>query len=100
MAEGSVTSSDVVRIENHGAVRVISMNRPDKLNALNTALLVALRDALVAADQDDSVRALVLTGEGRGFSAGADLSEFRGEQTPETRQAQRAALQSDVRDCR
>ena len=46
MAEGSITSSEVVRIENHGVVRVISMNRPDKLNALNTALLVALRDAL------------------------------------------------------
>ena len=70
-------------IENDGAVRVISMNRPDKLNALNTELLLALRDALQAADQDDSVRALVLTGEGRGFSAGADLGEFRGEQTPE-----------------
>ena len=91
MAEGTV-----VRIENHGAVRVISMNRPDKLNALNTELLVALRDALQAADQDDSVRALVLTGEGRGFSAGADLGEFRGEQTAETikRNALRSSLMS------
>ena len=67
------------------------MNRPDKLNALNTALLVALRDALQDADQDDRVRALVLTGEGRGFSAGADLSEFRGEQTPEASSATRCA---------
>jgi len=98
MAEGSVTNSEVVRIENHGVVRVISMNRPDKLNALNTALLVALRDALVAADQDDSVRAIVLAGEGRGFSAGADLSEFRGEQTPETvkRNALRSSLMSGL----
>jgi enoyl-CoA hydratase/carnithine racemase len=98
MAEGSVTSSEVVRIENHGVVRVISMNRPDKLNALNTALLVALRDALVAADQDDSVRAIVLTGEGRGFSAGADLGEFRGEQTAESlkRNALRSSLMSGL----
>ena len=82
----------------HGAVRVISMNRPEKLNALNTGLLVALRDALAAADQDESVRALVLTGEGRGFSAGADLSEFRGEQTPETlkRNALRSSLMSGL----
>jgi enoyl-CoA hydratase/carnithine racemase len=98
MAEGSVTGSDVVRIEDHGNVRVISMNRPDKLNALNTALLVALRDALIAADQDDGVRAIVLTGEGRGFSAGADLSEFRGEQTPESikRNALRSSLMSGL----
>jgi enoyl-CoA hydratase/carnithine racemase len=96
MAEGSATGSDVVRIENHGAVRVVSMNRPDKLNAMSTALLVALRDALQDADQDDSVRALVLTGEGRGFSAGADLGEFRGEQTAESmkRNALRSSLMS------
>ena len=95
MAEGT---GGVVRTENHGAVRVISMNRPDKLNALNTELLVALRDALAAADQDDSVRALVLTGEGRGFSAGADLSEFRGEQTADSlkRNALRSSLMSGL----
>ncbi len=87
-------ADSVVRIDNHGAVRVVSMNRPDKLNALNTDLLLALRDALEAADQDDGVRALVLTGEGRGFSAGADLSEFRGEQTPE--QVKRNALRSSL----
>lgn len=93
MADGSV-----VRIENHGAVRVISMNRPDKLNALNTDLLLALRDAFAAAEEDDSVRALVLTGEGRGFTAGADLGEFRGEQTPETvkRNALRSSLMSGL----
>lgn len=93
-----MASSDVVRIEDHDAVRVISMNRPDKLNALNTALLIALRDALQAADDDDAVRALVLTGEGRGFSAGADLSEFRGEQTPDSvkRNALRSSLMSGI----
>jgi enoyl-CoA hydratase len=98
MAEGSVTSSEVVRVEDHGNVRVVTMNRPDKLNALNTALLAALRDALQAADQDDSVRAIVLTGAGRGFSAGADLSEFRGEQTQESlkRNALRSSLMSGL----
>lgn len=95
MAEGT---SGVVRIDNRGVVRVISMNRPDKLNALNTELLIGLRDALAAADQHDSVRALVLTGEGRGFSAGADLGEFRGEQTAETlkRNALRSSLMSGL----
>ncbi|MDQ8730291.1 enoyl-CoA hydratase/isomerase family protein [Bradyrhizobium sp. LHD-71] len=94
MAEDNMTSSEVLRTDNHGAVRVLTMNRPDKLNALNTALLVALRDALASADQDDAVRALVLTGEGRGFSAGADLSEFRGEATPD--QLKRNALRSSL----
>ena len=98
MAEGSVASGDVVRITDHGAVRVISMNRPEKLNAMNTALLVGLRDALAASEQDDAVRALVLAGEGRGFSAGADLSEFSGEQTAETqkRNALRSSLMSQL----
>lgn len=93
-----MAESSVVRINNHGAVRVISMNRPDKLNALNTELLAALRDALQAADADDGVRALVLAGEGRGFTAGADLSEFRGEQTPDTlkRNALRSSLMSGL----
>ena len=98
MNEGEMADGSVIRIENHGAVRVISLNRPDKLNALNTELLLALRDALQAADQDDGVRALVLTGEGRGFSAGADLGEFRGEQTSETlkRNALRSSLMSGL----
>jgi len=57
-------------------VRVLRLNRPDKLNALNTELTRALHDALLAADADDAVRAVVLTGAGRAFCAGADLTEF------------------------
>lgn len=88
----------VLIVENEGPVRVISFNRPDKLNALSTVLLEALRDALDAASDDDSVRALVLTGRGRGFSAGADLGEFRNAQTPESarRNAQRSYLMSTL----
>lgn len=72
----------VLLTEDRGAVRVLRMNRPDKLNALDTALTQALLDALEAADRDDAVHAVVLTGEGRGFCAGADLSEFK-DLTPE-----------------
>ena len=64
-------------IENRGGVSILTMNRPDKRNALNHALTAALIDALRAADADDSVRSLVLTGAGSGFCAGADLSEFK-----------------------
>jgi enoyl-CoA hydratase/carnithine racemase len=53
------------------------MNRPDKRNALNTALTQALLDALRAADADEAIASVVLTGAGAGFCAGADLSEFK-----------------------
>lgn len=73
---------DCVIIEDRGPVRIIRMNRPGKLNALNTELTQGLLDALADADADAGVRAVVLAGEGRGFCAGADLSEFR-DLTPE-----------------
>ncbi len=64
-------------IQDQGAVRVLTLNRPEKRNALNTELSQALLDALRAADQDEAVGAVVLTGAGQGFCAGADLSEFK-----------------------
>ena len=64
-------------IENRGAVRILTMNRPEKRNALNFELAKGLLDALLAADADDAVGAIVLTGAGQGFCAGADLSEFK-----------------------
>lgn len=95
MVEGTAAQGvDVLRMEDQGAVRILRMNRPDKLNALNTDLLVALHAALEAANGDDAIRAVVLTGEGRGFSAGADLGEFRGEQTPAS--VKRNILRSDL----
>jgi enoyl-CoA hydratase len=65
-----------ILIDDDGAVRVLTMNRPEKRNALNMALSRALLDALHAADQGGSVRAIVLTGAAPAFCAGADLSEF------------------------
>ena len=64
-------------VENRGAVRILTMNRPEKRNALNQALTRGLLDALRAADADESVGAVVLTGAGQGFCAGADLGEFK-----------------------
>lgn len=68
--------------ETIGAVRVLRMNRPEKLNALNTALTEDLLAALEEADAAADVRAVLLTGEGRAFCAGADLNEFK-DLTPE-----------------
>jgi enoyl-CoA hydratase/carnithine racemase len=63
-------------IDDDGAVRILTMNRPQKRNALNMALSGALLDALRAAENADAVRVIVLTGAPPAFCAGADLSEF------------------------
>lgn len=72
-----MSEDNLVLIENHDAVRIVTMNRPDKLNALNTVLTQGLLDTLMATDADETVRAVILAGAGRGFCAGADLAEFK-----------------------
>ena len=69
--------SDVLLVNDRGAVRILTMNRPEKRNALDTGLTRALLDGLRAADAADSVACVVLAGAGQGFCAGADLSEFK-----------------------
>ena len=69
-------NTSVLLVEDRGPIRILTLNRPTKLTALDTALTQALHDALIAADREPTVRALVLTGNGRGFCAGADLAEF------------------------
>ncbi|MGC8968850.1 MAG: enoyl-CoA hydratase-related protein [Thermus sp.] len=68
--------------ERQGAVLVLTLNRPERLNALTGELLDALYDALKEGEEDREVRALLLTGAGRAFSAGQDLTEF-GDQKPD-----------------
>jgi enoyl-CoA hydratase/carnithine racemase len=63
-----------IKYEISQGVLTITLNRPDRLNAFNTAMLQDLLDALDRADEDDNVRAIIVTGAGRGFCAGADLS--------------------------
>jgi enoyl-CoA hydratase len=70
-----VMNEQLVLCEDRGAVRVLTMNRPDSRNALNTGLIGALHTALMQADRDDSVRALVLTGAVPAFCAGLDLKQ-------------------------
>ena len=65
--------SDIVRYEQHGAIAVITLNRPDSMNAFQTELRAAVHEAFERARDDAAVRAVVFTGEGRCFSAGADL---------------------------
>jgi 2-(1,2-epoxy-1,2-dihydrophenyl)acetyl-CoA isomerase len=67
-----------VEVTREGAVLTITLNRPDVLNALNRSVHAALGAALKEAADDASVRAVVITGAGRGFCVGQDLQEFRG----------------------
>ena len=68
-----------LEISNRGAVRTITVNRPDKLNALNRETLNELTLAFAQAAQDDAVRAVILTGAGeKAFVAGADIAEMHG----------------------
>ena len=65
-----------LRYAKRGAVAIITLDRPEKLNAYNVAMRDDLYEVLGAADQDPDVRALVLRGRGRAFSTGGDVSEF------------------------
>jgi len=64
-----------VLIENDGAVRLLTLNRPEKLNAYNVATHTALLYAIDEADNDPKVRVIVVTGAGKVFCAGADFEE-------------------------
>ncbi len=69
------------------AVRVLTMNRPEKRNALNTDLTQRLLEELKQADADPAAGCIVLTGAGQGFCAGADLAEFKGLKDPQAAEA-------------
>jgi enoyl-CoA hydratase/carnithine racemase len=66
----------VLTADEGDGVRVVTLNRPQRLNAITPALLEDLIAALQAADRDPAIRAVVLTGAGRAFCAGDDLKEF------------------------
>ena len=64
-------------VETHGRVGLIRLNRPDALNALNTALMRELGAALDAFEGDEAIGAIVLTGSDKAFAAGADIKEMQ-----------------------
>lgn len=71
--------TELVLTEARDGIAILTLNRPEKLNALNYALIDRLLALLDAAETDDAIRAIILTGAGaRAFSAGADILEFSG----------------------
>lgn len=67
--------ADPILVASEGGVRLITLNRPERLNALTTELMAALVDAVADAARDASVGCVVVTGAGRGFCAGGDIKE-------------------------
>jgi 2-(1,2-epoxy-1,2-dihydrophenyl)acetyl-CoA isomerase len=67
------TVDDVIRLDRDGGVAVVTLNRPDRLNAIDPAMMAVAPGLFAGLAADDAVRAVVLTGAGRGFCAGGDL---------------------------
>jgi 2-(1,2-epoxy-1,2-dihydrophenyl)acetyl-CoA isomerase len=60
-------------LEKEGGVAILTLNRPDRLNALNANIMAEMASAVTEVDEDDDMKALIVTGAGRGFCSGADL---------------------------
>ncbi len=65
---------DTIKLEREGALAIITLNRPEKMNSLSDPLLADFRAAMDACDKDESVRAVIVTGSGKAFSAGFDIT--------------------------
>lgn len=80
-----------VLVEDRGAVRLVTLNRPERKNAIDMELRVALAGALEEAGGDEAVRAVVLTGAGGAFCSGGDISTMAPLTRPEARERAEAA---------
>ena len=88
MTVGSLGPSEVLLVRDEDAVRVLTLNRPGVLNAIDAELATALHDALMAADTDPAVRCILITGSGeRAFCAGGDLKELAAREDHESPEA-------------
>jgi enoyl-CoA hydratase len=86
----------MIQSEHRDGLAVLTLNRPDKLNAINRPMIEALDRALDAAEADDSVRVIIVVGAGRAFSAGFDLDMGVGDGRPDPAEVRRA-LENDFR---
>jgi enoyl-CoA hydratase len=90
-------SSDVILEEREGRVAVLTINRPDKLNALNQAVRDRMLEILERLETDDEIGCIVITGAGeKSFVAGADIGEFEGRSPFDQRHAMRSPRIFDV----
>ena len=88
----TTTTADPVLIDDDDAVRTVTLNRPAKRNAIDIELRIALAEAIESADNDPDIRVIIVTGAGRVFCAGGDISTMQ--RVP----AERALCQSELFD--
>jgi enoyl-CoA hydratase len=93
---GQMSNYQCIIYETHGPVAVITLNRPQVLNAMNRTLWIELADALNGAEKEEAIRSLIITGTGRAFSTGADLKESK-DRDIEAYRAYLAGLQETTR---
>ncbi len=84
-----MSGTENLQVERRGHTMVVTMNRPEKKNALSTPMLVGMADAWVEADDDPEVRSIVLTGAGGDFCTGMDLEAFSSDTQGDDRYAER-----------
>lgn len=88
---------ELILTETRGRVGLITLNRPQALNALNNQLMREVMDALEAFDKDDAVGAMVVTGNEKAFAAGADIKEMADKSAPEMMEADHVAVFGRIR---
>lgn len=88
-------SYNVIIYEVEDGILTLTLNRPEKLNAFNGEMLSEMLDAFDRADADDAVRAIIVTGAGRAFCAGADLSSGSDTFNADSREDRKSGLQPD-----
>ncbi|NUQ83557.1 MAG: enoyl-CoA hydratase/isomerase family protein [Anaerolineales bacterium] len=88
---------ETILVERRGRVGLVTLNRPQALNALNHQLMSEVMDALEAFDRDDAVGAMVITGNEKAFAAGADIKEMAGKSAREMQEADHVAVFGRIR---
>jgi|GEM_PF-5161976 hypothetical protein len=77
-AETPIKSSVILDVNSDHGFATLTLNRPDRLNSLSNELLESFANAIESVAQDDAIRAVIITGSGRAFCAGADTDEMTG----------------------
>ena len=91
---------DPLLVERDGHILILTLNRPDRLNALNRPLQYQLESAFLEADADPGIRAIVITGAGRAFCAGADVEHLKNQTAKSIDQQFAPVPKFTVRQCK
>lgn len=90
--------SNILRIEEEGSLDIVTLNRPERLNALDDRLTARLRDYFESRYRDERCRVIILKGDGRAFCAGLDLDSDQSRRFAESGLGDAMAVQRDIRD--